>query len=198
MKNFLSALLAVFWVVFLWNFWDKGVYALGFNAAIFGFLFLGLFIWVLFKKVAYVKSDLTWIIPLGLIVLSFALYDNPFLKGSSLLVFPVLFVIFYNQAFLKDKKTTIWNSQFILKIIERFFSFFTELGRSATSYLNLIIPVKKEKKGVIVRVIGGLLLFLLLALTVFIPLLSSADAVFAGKVQALYDFFTHIFSLPLI
>ena len=123
LKLFLSIIPAIFWVVFLWNFWDKGIYILGFNATIFGFISLGLFIWVLRQKGHYTKYDLFWIIPMILIFLSYSIYDNPFLKITSLLVLPAMFALFYNQAFLTDKKTRRWNFEFILKIVVDFFLF---------------------------------------------------------------------------
>lgn len=193
-----SAALAAFWVIFFWNFWDRGVYALGFNAAIFDFLLLSLFIWTLRKKNCYTKQDLKWLVPIILIALSYAIYDNPFLKLVGLLVLPILFAVFYNQAFLPDKKTKLWNFEFIFKIINRFFSFLLTIGQSATSYLNLIIPADKTKKGVVARVFGGVILFLIIALTIFIPLLSSADVLFAGKVQIIYNWFLNIISLPFV
>jgi hypothetical protein len=193
-KLLLSIVPAMFWVIFLWNFWDKGIYALGFNATVFGFIFLGLFIWVLYKKGYYIRHDLLWIIPMFLIFLSYAIYDNPFLKITSLLFTPILFGIFYNQAFLKDKKTKIWDFEFIAKIVRRFFSFLTKISQSAKLYLNLIIPSGKNKKNTIARIIGGVILFLIIAFTVFIPLLSAADAVFAAEVQVIYDWFVNIFS----
>jgi len=198
LKLILSIVLAIFWVVFLWNFWDKGIYALGFNATVFGLLFFGLFIWVLYKKGYYISHDLFWIVPIILIALGYALYDNPFLKIVSLLVLPVMFAVFYNQAFLSDKKVKLWNFEFILKIVSRFFSFLAKLGKTVTLYLNLIIPAGKTKKRIIVRVVAGVILFLIIALTVFIPLLSSADAVFADKVQVIYDWFLEILSLPFM
>lgn len=194
LKLFLSIIPAIFWVAFLWNFWDKGIYILGFNATIFGFISLGLFIWVLRQKGHYTKHDLFWIIPMILIFLSYSIYDNPFLKITSLLVLPVMFALFYNQAFLTDKKTRRWNFEFILKIVVRFFSFFTALGQTAKLYLHLIMPAGQTKKNTIARIIGGIILFLIIALTVFIPLLSSADALFAEKMGVIYEWFLNIFS----
>ncbi|MFW0837530.1 MAG: DUF4153 domain-containing protein [Candidatus Komeilibacteria bacterium] len=186
--------LAIFWVIFLWNFWDKGVYVLGFNATIFGFIFLLLFIWVLYRKNYYIKNDLFWIIPIGLIFLSYSLYDNPFLKMISLVVTPIMLVLFYNQAFWPDKKTKLWDLTFIFRIIGRFFSFLPKLSQTARLYLSLLMPVNKAKQSIIVRIIGGIILFLIIALTVFIPLLSSADLMFADKMQAINEWFLHIFS----
>ena len=194
----LGAGLSAFWVIFLWNFWDRGVYALGFNAAIFLFLFLALFVRNLCQKKAYSKQDLLWLIPMALIALSFALYENPFLKAVSLLVSTLLFTIFYNQAFLPNKKTINWNFRFVLRIIERFFSLFEKIGETAVAYFNLIFPNHKSKKQLAAKIIGGVLLFLLVALTVFIPLLSSADPLFASKLQFIYDFFLQFISLPVV
>ncbi|MFA4872643.1 MAG: DUF4153 domain-containing protein [Patescibacteria group bacterium] len=198
LRLILCAGLAIFWVVFLWNFWSKGVYALGFNAFIFLVLFLGLFVWVLRKEGHFGKNDLAWLIPFTLIVLSFALYDNPFLKIFSLMVLPAGFAIFYNQAFLPDKESKYWDIEYVLRIISRFFSFLLQIGKSATLYLNLIVPTGSAKKRIAVRVTAGLVLFLVIALTVFIPLLSSADAVFAERMKGIYDWFKEIISVPFM
>lgn len=198
LKMVLSSFLALFWVIFLWNFWNKGVYALGFNATVFCFLLLGLFIFVLYKSSHYSRHDLYWMIPISLIMLSYALYDNPFLKIVSLLVLPLALGIFYNQAFFPDKKDGLWNFSFVLKIIARFFSFLREIGKTAKLYLSWLIPTNKTKERIILRTILGLILFLIIAFTVFIPLLSSADPVFASKVQGIYDFFLNIISRSFV
>ncbi|MDF1497921.1 MAG: DUF4173 domain-containing protein [Patescibacteria group bacterium] len=194
LKLIFSAVLAIFWVVFLWNFWHKGIYALGFNATAFGLLFLGLFVWVLYKKGQYIKHDLFWIIPMVLIFLSYSIYDNPFLKIISILILPAMFTIFFIQSFLTDKKTRIWDFEFILKVINRFFTFPRRINQTVRLYLNLIIPAGKTKKNTIFRIATGIILFLIIALTVFIPLLSSADAIFADKMQVVNDWFLNIFS----
>ena len=191
----LSVIPAIFWVVFLWSFWDKEIYSLGFNTTIFFFLFFGLFIWTLYKKGNYISHDLIWIIPMLLIALSYSLYDNPFLKTIGLLVLIFMFTVFYNQAFLSDKRRKIWDFQFIISIVRRFFSFITKLIPTMKLYVNLIIPAGKTKKHIIIRTIVGVILFLIIALIVFVPLLSSADAVFADKVQAIYDWFLKMISL---
>jgi hypothetical protein len=129
---------------------------------------------------------------------SYALYDNPFLKLVSLLVIPLALGIFYNQSFLPDKKNQLWNSAFVLRIIVRFFSFLREIGQTAKLYINLVIPEDKTKERVVLRTILGLILFLIIAFTIFIPLLSSADLVFAVKVQGIYDWFLKIFSSSFV
>lgn len=189
LKLSLSLALAVFWVIFLWNIWNKGVYALGLNVTIFWFLLFGLFIFVLYRSGSSLRQNLYWIIPVLLIMFSYALYDNPFLKLISLLVIPLAAGIFYIQAFLPYNKNRLWNFHFISKIVDRLFSFFREIPQTAKLYVSLVIPANRSKERVVLRVVFGLILFLIIAFTIFIPLLSSADPVFALKVHGLYDLF---------
>lgn len=198
LKLSLSATLAIFWVIFLWNFWSKGIYALGLNAAIFWLLLFGLFIFVLHKSGRYLRHDLYWIVPISLIMLSYALYDNPFLKIVSLLVLPLALGIFYNQAFLSDKKDRLWNFAFVSRIIARLFSFLGKIGPTVKLCVSLVIPADKTKERVVLRTILGLILFLIIAFAIFIPLLSSADLVFAAKAQGIYDWFLKIISLSFV
>lgn len=197
-KLSLSAVSALFWVIFLWNFWSKGVYALGLNATIFWLLLSGLFISVLYRSGRYSRYDLYWMIPLALIMLSYALYDNPFLKSVSLLVLPLALGVFYNQAFLAGKEEKLWNFSFTLKMIARLLSFLGEIGQTAKLCVSLAMPADKTKKYVIFRSIIGSLLFLIIAFTVFIPLLSSADTVFAAQMRGIYDLFLEIISLSFV
>lgn len=192
----LCSAISLFWVIFIWNFWNKGVYALGINAFIFFALFIFLFVWTLHKKQKLAKSDLIWLAPISLIALSFGIYDNPFLKIINILVFPVLFAVFYNQAYLDDKNKRHWNFLFLLKILGRILTFLSEIRQSIIFYIELIIPAGKAKKRIIAKIVAGVVLLLLIALTVFIPLLSSADSVFADKMQVIYDWINEF--IPII
>lgn len=198
LKLILCGGLSAFWVIFIWGFWSRGVYALGINAFVFSLLFVGLFIWVLHEKEKLSANDLIWIIPFGLITLSFLIYDNPFLKVISLLVSTILLAWFCNYAFLDDKKTRHWSFYFFSQIFKRVFSFLGQIGKSAILYLELIIPAEKAKRKIIAKIISGIILFLIIALTVFVPLLSSADSVFAGKMQIIYSLVKEIFSVPVV
>jgi len=91
------AFLAVFWVVFLWNFWDKGPFALGINVFVFLAILLGFFIWILREKKRYVKKDLLWILPFILMGIGFLIYDNPFIKMVTILVFSISFTFFCSR-----------------------------------------------------------------------------------------------------
>lgn len=192
-KLIFSVALATFWVIFIWNFWDKGIYALGLNAFVFTSLLSALLIKDLDKKKKLTTNDLTWIIPLGLIVLSFLIYDNPFLKVISILIYTFSFGGFINYALLSNKKSVFWNFQLFSKIFKRFFSFFEKISESALLHLELIIPANQEKRRIIAKIIFGIILFLVIAVTIFIPLLSSADHVFASKIQIIYNFIKYFF-----
>src|SRR3989344_2772001 len=91
-----SAGTAIFWVIFLWGFWEREEYALGPNTSVYLAAVIGLFLWSMRRQGIRLKDNLYWIVPIGLIAASFAIYDNPFLKAVSILVLPVLFALFYN------------------------------------------------------------------------------------------------------
>ena len=195
-KHFCAAL-AIFWVVFVWGFWEKGPYALGFNAFLFLTVFFGVFIWILWKAGAYTKSDLIWILPVSFIILSFTFYDNPFIKMVSIPVLPILFVLFYNQALLPNKQKNYWGFEFLIHILIRVFSFVGQLGESVKIYTKVIIPVDNTSKQFIIRIVAGVVIFLVAALMVFLPLLSSADAVFSEKARVITNWLQSVFSTPI-
>lgn len=191
--------LAVFWVIFLWNFWDKDVYALGINAFVFLALFLGFFVWVLFEKGRYLKEDFFWIVPLSLMIVSFFLYDNPFLKAATLFVWPVSFFIFYNYAFLNDRRERPWDLSLAFHMfIGRLVAILGNIGKSAILYLEFIIPANEKYKKIIARVLMGLVSFIIIALVVLLPLLSSADESFARIVRVVHDWIINIIPLSFV
>jgi len=194
----LCAGLAMFWVIFIWGFWHKGIYALGINFFIFLALFCGLFLSVIYRKVKFRFNDLVWLVPISLIILSFLIYDNPFLKIISLLVLPIIFALFYNYLSLDNKEARHWDFHFLINIIKRIFSFLSKIGLSIILYLELIIPANKNNKRVIAKVIAGVFLFLIIALTIIVPLLSSADKIFSDKMEFIYSWLKAHFSFILM
>lgn len=190
--------LAFFWIIFLWGFWNKGVYALGFNALVFLSLVILFFLQLLAKNGKYKKSDWSWLIPIIFLVISFFLYDNPFFKLTALFVLPWLLAIFYNYATLNNKTVKYWNFIFIKKILGRVFSFFPFLIKSFEHYVNLIIPKNNSYKNKLIKIIVGLFLLFIIAFTVVIPLLSSADPVFAEKMQAVMQWFNNLISRTVL
>ena len=186
--------LALFWVVFIWGIWQRGVFALGANAFVFFAFALALFIRVLYRRRHYQKRDLAWIVPLCLIALSYLIYDNPFLKAVNMLVYPALGAVFINYGFLKDKDKKHWDLDFVLHLIGRIFSFLAKIGEALNSYIDLLVPKAKRSRGTVRKTIVGIILFLVIAFTVIIPLLSAADSIFAARVDIFFGWFKNLFS----
>jgi hypothetical protein len=65
------------------------------------------------------------------------------------------------------------------------------------SFLKMCSP-KTTNKNVAWRIIFGLLLFIIIAFTIFIPLLSSADAMFAAKLHVIYEAMINVFASVFI
>lgn len=185
-KLFASVLLSVFWVVFLWGFWEKGHAALGVNAFVYLGLLVLFFVAILHREGRYRTNDITWIVPLLLLALSFALFENSFFKVFALVVFPASLALFYVYAWVGDKAERNWNFSFFGAIIERVFSFFSYLGSAFRLLFGFLAFKDGGSKKLALRIIVGLLI-LLVALFVILPLLSSADAVFGEKIGAFYD-----------
>jgi len=198
-KMLFSFLLASFWVLFLWGFFERGIDAFGLNAFLFLAAFTGLFLHKLHKRKGSFRKDFFWIIPLILIIFSFLIYENPFLKMiSTVLVFPFFFAFFYNFSFLEDGNKKHWDSVFVSTLLNRVFSFLVKLKESADLYLGYLFPAGKEKSFVIKRVVLGSALFLLVSLGVVVPLLSSADALFGEKILFIYEWLQDIVSPVLV
>ncbi|MFH1427067.1 MAG: DUF4153 domain-containing protein [Patescibacteria group bacterium] len=190
--------LSLFWVIFIWGIWNKGVYALGINAFVFWFFTLLLFIWVLYYKKYYQSRDLYWITPLFLIAFSFLIYENPFIKVINLFIYPILIALFIIFGFMKEKQKKHWDLNFILHVISRIFSIIVKIGSAFNLYFDLLTPKNKRSKGIIIKIILGVVLFLIIALIFIIPLLSSADTVFAEKVDIIYNWIKETISVSFI
>lgn len=190
--------LSFFWIIFLWGFWSKGFYALGLNAFVFLSLVTLFFLYLLFKNGKYEKSDLGWIIPIFLLIISFLLYENPFFKFTALFIFPWLLAIFYNYASLNKKIEKYWNFIFLKKVLSRIFSFLPSLVKSFEAYTNLLIPKSNTKKNILIKSIIGLILLVIISFTVIIPLLSAADVIFAEKMQTILQWFNNLISTTVM
>src|SRR3989344_5654367 len=103
-----SFVLSLFFIIFLWGVWSREVFALGINLTLYLAGVTLFFVYRLKKDKKYVASDLTWIIPLLLLSISFALYENP----KACFKFPDISFNFRKTSILyslqqrKDKK---WN-----------------------------------------------------------------------------------------
>lgn len=188
---------SLFWILFLWNFWDKGIYALGFNVSVWLLLALVFLNKCTEGRGLFQKKNLFLLIPLLLIILSYSIYDNTFIKFISILVYPVVFVISLNYSFLKKRKEKIWVWQFLKSMIARFFMPLAKLNASSKA-LAQTIRIKTNKGRTARSIVLGLAIFLALALFIVIPLLSSADALFEQRLRGIVNFFENIISLEII
>lgn len=195
---FSSLFISLFATLFLWGFIDLGLNALGINAMIFGFLILWFFVY--WEKSHLTKKSLLWLIPIGLMVLSLGLYTNNFTKAITVFLLPLTLFLFSTHEVHKNIRKTLWSR---LMLTELFSAFARYLGGIFAS-LKLFSRAKENKaalstqKHLMLQVGLGILVFLILAGTIFIPLLSSADqgfgAIFEGFLSKIYNFFESIFT----
>jgi len=179
-----SAGLALYWVIFLWNFWQKGVYALGINATVFLLIALVLFIQLLRANRKMTKRDLVWIMPFILMIISYAIYDNPFWQITSILVMPVAFVVAYLQAF--NSAAVRWTPAFFGRIALRCLSLITYFSAVAQGYMSLMAPNNTSRRRLIARILTGIVIFVIIAVVIVIPLLATSDSAFKAAVDSVY------------
>ena len=193
----ITFLLSLFFIIFLWGLWSKEFFALGINSAIYLASITLFFVSRLRKNLKYSKSDLAWIVPLFLLSLSFALYENPFFKVCGLLIFPVLLALFYAYAWVDKKKEIDWDSLFIFNIMKHILSFFVFLKASIRLLIDTVYDKEKTEISLVKRILIGLAI-LLFSLLVIVPLLSSADPLFAQKLKPFYDAIIDILSTSIV
>lgn len=189
-----SAVASLFFVLFVWGLFDKGISALGVNATLCIFLLFGLFFKATPGRKLFVKDNLSWIIPLFLIALSFSLYDNPFLKSISFLVMPVAFMVFYNYAQMERKEEKVWGFHFFLALLSRAVSFFSRVPQSIGLFSKAVASKEKGAGVIIKKIIAGIALLLFISLAVVVPLLSSADPLFAAKIDGIVKALNNVIS----
>src|SRR4030042_4428850 len=178
--------LGLFWVVFLWGFWKKGVFALGINASVFLVLTFFVFAKIYHGEKLFQKKNAIWLVPIFFIILSFFLYENPFIKIINLFVYPAVFLFFYGYAEFGDEGKFLST---LPKFLHIDLEFFENIGKAGSVYFNFIIPKEDGGKKKTRSIVIGMLLFILIAFTVIIPLLSSADKIFGQRMDFIYNWF---------
>jgi len=183
-----SIAIAVFWVVFLWGFWDRGPFALGINAAVFLALFLFGLLGGVFPadRPLWSRRHWTWLVPFIAIIAGYALYSTSVLKAVNIPVAPVLFVIFMTYALLGDRAVH-WGWEFFRVTAARGFAWLGSLKGAVRAYSASIFGTRSANPP-IRRVIVGAALFLVIVITIILPLLSSADPQFESLARPLLDF----------
>lgn len=185
--------LSFYWVIAIWNFWSNFHDALGFNATIFIFGLLALFFYTISNK-KLILENYHWIIPIALIGLSFSLYENPFLKVVNILLLPFILSIFFASSLVpKSKKWGLDSIEFVFNRI----LLITKIG-DAFKIISEKANLKNNKLNFFFKIFFGILLFLIIALTIIVPLLSSADPVFAELMRSITEWFYNILSLEYL
>jgi len=190
----LSAGISLFWVIFLWGFIEKGTIALGFNATIFLILILLLFQELNPNNKLYAKKNFQWFIPLSLVMLSFSLYENPFIKIVTIFIYPIIFTLFYNYSMLQNREKINWDHTFFGALVVRLFQFLAKFADAIGAYSSVLIKSSDNRKSNLKRVLLGITILMLVSFFIIIPLLSAADKIFAEKVEFLIIWFQNLLS----
>lgn len=192
---FLAAWVALFWVIFCWGFWDKGLYALGINQTLFGGLLLAFLIACLPRRFSF-DQDIYWFAPLCLIFLGFSFFENPYLKLINIFVLPFLIAGAFCFAALEKRQEKKWDFEFVSHIAGRMFAPFTCLPR-AHKDIEAQCTFEQGTTKTALRILIGCAVFLGVAFAIIVPLLSSADPVFAEYISVFWDWFLDVFSSRL-
>ncbi|MDD5623916.1 MAG: hypothetical protein PHI23_04375, partial [Candidatus Peribacteraceae bacterium] len=186
--------LALFWVLAGWGIWEQGPYAMGVNYAAFT-LGVALFFSVHAGERPLKKTHLPWLVPILLIALSFFLYENPFVKAVNVLVLVPLYACYRIAVSTPNYEQLTWSRTWIEHVLRRFFGAIGQVGNAIETMVRSIVPYETEHIRIVRKVVMGLLIFVVLAVVIFIPLLSSADAAFDRMVQAIVDYMFDILSI---
>ncbi len=189
---------ALFWVIFLWGTWMKGVYALGFNATVFWLLMLGFFAYVNRPIDLFFRKNFYWVVPFLAMTLSFSLYQNPWLNTITAWILPVFYAFSVNYSALKDREKHSWNLRLAGGLFERILRFLEKVENSGIAFFYFLFPANERVRHIAKRVLLGLGIFLLVAVIFVIPLLSSADAVFSGMMQVAINYLADLISWEMV
>jgi len=184
-----SITLSVFFVIALWNFWTIFIDALGFNMTV--FLLGTVLVFLVSQGITNWKKQFLWIIPIVLIAASFSLWENPYLKIISFLLLPFIVSVAFNYA-LSPKSIT--NMRFVLLSIFERMLLILKIPASIRLIFGGFYKTEEQNKKILYKIGIGLFLFVILALSVFIPLLSSVDPQFAKLTQGVLDWFHDVLS----
>ena len=190
----IGVLLGLYWVIFFWDIWTEGMSALGLNATIFSFLIIYLLGIRGRTNVFLDKRQWVWVLPAILIGLSSSLYENPFFELINLFLFPIILAWFYNYSRLSDASDQRFDRSTLKHLfIQSLYSVASHLRPAYQAYLSYGSSLLNLSPNVIAKISKG---FLGLTVTMFIvvPLLSTADALFAERLIALAEWPLGIFS----
>jgi len=130
----------------------------------------------------------------ALIVASYSLYENPWLKLISLPVLIVVISVFCVYSHLKSREQLIWSGQLLKIFAIRFFYPLIVMDEVLESVFDRsLITDGILSSGLAWRVLRGILFLIPLGLAVIL-LLSSADAVFGSLALSVAQSFVSVFN----
>jgi hypothetical protein len=170
---------AVYCVTFLWQ---LGPTQLGLGAAVYLASVLGLFLWTMRRRGHSLAASAYWIIPALLIIASYVLYANPFIKAINYLVLPVALAVFYGLGHLPAGSDFRWGARFFGASVARFFSPLAKLDAAGRTFVQLREATPSNRSTAKSIVVGSVVMLAVLVVVV-LPLLSAADPAFAKLVD---------------
>jgi hypothetical protein len=189
--------LSLFWVLTMWNVWEKDVSAFGWNLSVFILGAMALFAFASGKR-TWQRADLLFLAPLGLIAVSFALYENPYIKLVNCLVVPLLFAGSWIVSSTRNSRSVVWNISWLRRIVERFVGILGGLGAAVLLSVESVLPSGNNRSDLHKRIAIGLVIFAAVACFIFIPLLSDADARFAELVRTITEPLLNVISVETL
>ena len=189
--------LSLFWVLTAWNVWEKDVSAFGWNISVFIVGAMAIYAFASEKR-TWQRADLLFLIPLGLIAVSYALYENPYIKLVNCLVVPTLFAAAWIVSSTRNSQSVVWNISWLLRIVERFVGIVSALATAVSLTIGSVLPSGNKRSDLHKRIAIGVVIFAVVACLIFIPLLSDADARFAELVRQVYEPLLKIISVETL
>jgi len=189
-------LTALFGVLTHWNVWDNGVHSIGWNTSI-TWLALGLML-IRSNQSIRLSSDWMWLAPLGLMTLSFGLYENPWLKTLCFLVMPMAVGVFFSFGHLKRKEKQVWGSAVLSKLISNTFAVIPAIFPSLVLLRNAFFSSFEESKLCVLKRVVRALMILLPLMLVILLLLSSADENFDLMVSGWFEYVAGVLDWALV
>jgi hypothetical protein len=179
-------------VFFCWGIWERGPGAVGINATVFA---LGVF--VAFQVYAVGKYKLPihhvhWVVPLFLMFLSFSIYENPYITVINLFIIPIIFACYQVYASTPHSQKVFWNYAWMQKLTSRIVEVPASVQNALASIAEAVTKAGHRTHITFLKVLIGLLVFAVLAITIFIPLLSSAEPLFAEHMKDIVEFISKI------
>lgn len=196
----LSLALGTLWVTFIWDFWENGLSALGINITIFLLLVFVLSEYISGKHFIFKRAALIWSLPLLLSAISYSLFENPFIRLCNILFLPLALFLLCLRAASNDTDRLFQNpSALVFKLL--FFSWYlpnsylwNSIVKHLSAFSNILLPRAFAVQPEVRSILRGLIVFVVLALVVVVPLLSSADQTFSALFERFYrwDWFINL------